>query len=158
MKKSVLISTLICAVGSASAFAHHPAADRVDPEIYAMIDENVSDTPHADLTFDDMGSHAEQLDAVVEAAAQRSEQANMERGEMARGEMAQGEMAQGEMAQGEMAQGEMTRSREMSGLTSANEIRALAAERAASAEMAHTADEMLDTIGLMDSVVNQLAE
>lgn len=40
---------------SVSAFAHHPAADIVDPEIYEMIDENVADTPHADLVFDDMG-------------------------------------------------------------------------------------------------------
>lgn len=47
-------------MASTSAFAHHPAADIVDPEIYAMIDENVADTPHADLTFDDMGSRMDQ--------------------------------------------------------------------------------------------------
>lgn len=40
---------------SAAAFAHHPTADIVDPEIYEMIDENVADTPHADLVLDDMG-------------------------------------------------------------------------------------------------------
>ena len=44
--------------GSASSFAHHPAADIVDADIYDMIDANVADTPHADLTFDDMGSDA----------------------------------------------------------------------------------------------------
>ena len=41
---------------ASSAFAHHPAADIVDPEVYEMIDENVADTPHADMVFDDMGS------------------------------------------------------------------------------------------------------
>lgn len=49
------MSSLVFAFASSTAFAHHPAADIVDPEIYAMIDENVADTPHADLTFDDMG-------------------------------------------------------------------------------------------------------
>lgn len=36
-------------------YAHHPAADIVDEEIYAMIDEMVADTPHAELEFDEMG-------------------------------------------------------------------------------------------------------
>ena len=40
-------------------FAHHPAADIVDEEIYAMIDEMVSDTPHAELEFIDMGNNTE---------------------------------------------------------------------------------------------------
>ena len=52
MKAAVVASMF----ASAAAFAHHPAADIVDPEIYEMIDENVADTPHADLDFDDMGS------------------------------------------------------------------------------------------------------
>jgi len=42
-------------VFSTSAYAHHPAADIVDEEIYARIDELLSDTPHATLTFDEMG-------------------------------------------------------------------------------------------------------
>jgi hypothetical protein len=133
MKKSVLISTLICAVSSASAFAHHPAADIVDPEIYAMIDENVADTPHADLTFDDMGSSAEQLDSVIETAAESSELADTERGQMAAGQ-------------------------EMSDMASVDETIALASERGAGAEMAVAADDMVDTIDMLDSVVGQLAE
>ena len=36
--------------------AHHPAEDIVDEEIFAFIDDMVSDTPHATLDFDDMGS------------------------------------------------------------------------------------------------------
>ena len=58
MKKILLTTAITMAIGSTAAFAHHPAEDIVDPEIYAMIDENVADTPHADLTFDDMGSDA----------------------------------------------------------------------------------------------------
>jgi len=46
---------------ASSALAHHPAADMVDPEIYEMIDENVADTPHADMVFDDMGSAMESV-------------------------------------------------------------------------------------------------
>lgn len=42
-------------VGSTSAYAHHPAADIVDEDIYEQIDNMVADTPHATLTFDEMG-------------------------------------------------------------------------------------------------------
>lgn len=50
--QTALLATLLA---SASAFAHHPAEDIVDEDIYAMIDENVADTPHADLDFSSMG-------------------------------------------------------------------------------------------------------
>ena len=70
MKKSVLTGALFMSLAATSAFAHHPAADIVDPEIYAMIDENVADTPHADLTFDDMGSA---MDAASEAMQGRDD-------------------------------------------------------------------------------------
>ena len=56
--KAIIKAAVIASVFTASyAFAHHPAADIVDPETYEMIDENVADTPHADLTFDDMGGN-----------------------------------------------------------------------------------------------------
>lgn len=55
MKRVMRIATLATALTTASAFAHHPAADIVDEEIYVMIDSMVSDTPHADLVFADMG-------------------------------------------------------------------------------------------------------
>ena len=55
MKKVMHVAVLATALTTAPAFAHHPAADIVDPEIYAMIDSMVADTPHADLTFADMG-------------------------------------------------------------------------------------------------------
>jgi len=56
MKKALSLTAIATLFSTASAFAHHPAADIVDPDIYAMIDENVADTPHAELVFDDMGS------------------------------------------------------------------------------------------------------
>jgi len=56
MKKTLLTTTLLMTFASASAFAHHPAADMVDPETYAMISENLADTPHADMILGDMGA------------------------------------------------------------------------------------------------------
>ncbi|MCP4340120.1 MAG: hypothetical protein GY799_14825 [Desulfobulbaceae bacterium] len=57
MKKSIEIPLSLSLFGlllfTIPAYAHHPAADIVDAEIYAIIDELVSDTPHADLVFDD---------------------------------------------------------------------------------------------------------
>jgi len=49
------LSVIALLLGSANVYAHHPAADIVDEEIYAQIDDMVSDTPHATLTFDEMG-------------------------------------------------------------------------------------------------------
>lgn len=54
--KNLISATLLTALlAPLAAFAHHPAADIVDPDIYEMIDENVSTTPHATLIFDAMG-------------------------------------------------------------------------------------------------------
>lgn len=55
MRKLLNTLTLAATLAAPAAFAHHPAADIVDPEIYAMIDSMVADTPHADLVFTDMG-------------------------------------------------------------------------------------------------------
>ena len=55
MNKFTRIATLLLALGAVPAFAHHPAADIVDEDIYAMIDAMVADTPHADMTFEEMG-------------------------------------------------------------------------------------------------------
>jgi hypothetical protein len=56
MKKALQVAVLASMLTSFSAFAHHPAEDIVDPDIYEMIDDNVADTPHADLDFSSMGS------------------------------------------------------------------------------------------------------
>lgn len=53
--KSIMLLSLLLFSFAMPAWSHHPAADIVDPEIYAMIDALVADTPHADLVFSDMG-------------------------------------------------------------------------------------------------------
>ena len=55
MRKLLRTTALATLLSAPAVFAHHPAADIVDPEIYAMIDSMVADTPHADLVFTDMG-------------------------------------------------------------------------------------------------------
>lgn len=55
MNKFFQFCTLGLIVGSTNLYAHHPAADIVDEEIYEQIDSMVADTPHATLTFDEMG-------------------------------------------------------------------------------------------------------
>ena len=61
MKKVLHIAALAAAFTTSSAFAHHPAADIVDEEIYVMIDSMVADTPHADLVFTDMGGGTSEI-------------------------------------------------------------------------------------------------
>ncbi|SHJ28984.1 hypothetical protein SAMN02745165_01995 [Malonomonas rubra DSM 5091] len=51
--KSLYVAILLSLSLIVVAFAHHPAEDMVDEEVYAMIDALVADTPHADLTFDE---------------------------------------------------------------------------------------------------------
>lgn len=91
-----------------------------------MIDENVSDTPHADLTFDDMGRDADVAQQSVELA------------EEARGNMAS-----------------VAREAESFAETGSMELRG---ESSASMNDMPSSDEMIDTIGMLDSVVTQLAE
>lgn len=52
--KPAILALFIFGCLSTALFAHHAAEGIVDEEIYAMIDEMVADTPHADLVFDDM--------------------------------------------------------------------------------------------------------
>jgi hypothetical protein len=54
MKKCFGVA-LIGLLFSLPVYAHHPTEDIVDADIYDIINEMVSDTPHADLVFDDMG-------------------------------------------------------------------------------------------------------
>jgi len=66
MNKLLLSTAITMAMASTAAFAHHPAADIVDAEIYEMIDENVSDV-HKDMTFDDMGGDTIDVGGVVQS-------------------------------------------------------------------------------------------
>lgn len=53
MKKLVVLFAFSLLYLPLQTLAHHPAADIVDEDIYAMIDEMVAETPHADIVFDD---------------------------------------------------------------------------------------------------------
>lgn len=55
MKKQLKLGALVLILGSTRLYAHHPAAEIVDAEIYEQIDSMVADTPHASLTFEEMG-------------------------------------------------------------------------------------------------------
>ena len=55
MKKIIRLGAFTLLLISVNVYAHHPAADIVDEELYAFIDSMVADTPHASLTFDEMG-------------------------------------------------------------------------------------------------------
>ena len=60
MKKLTYTTAILMAMTASGAFAHHPAADVVDPEVYERIEENVADSPHIDRVMDEMGSSMEQ--------------------------------------------------------------------------------------------------
>ena len=76
MKKIFALGALTIAFGSMQAMAHHPAADIVDADVYAMIESMVADTPHATMELEEMGASMtrttitapsmEALDALVE--------------------------------------------------------------------------------------------
>ena len=57
MKKALQVVVLASLLTSFSAFAHHPAADIIDPETWEMIDQNLedADSPHLDMDFSSMG-------------------------------------------------------------------------------------------------------
>ena len=57
MKKALQVAVLASLLTSFSAFAHHPAEDIIDPDTWAMIDQNLvdADSPHLDLDFTDRG-------------------------------------------------------------------------------------------------------
>lgn len=53
MKKLSILVVIFLVMVSVNSFAHHPAADIIDPEIYEQIDEMLSQTPHVTI-IDDM--------------------------------------------------------------------------------------------------------
>lgn len=55
MKKHMKLGALVLLLGSTDLYAYHPAAKIVDTEIYEQIDRMVADSPHAFLSFEDMG-------------------------------------------------------------------------------------------------------
>ena len=55
MKKLLVAVTGLMLLLAMPVYAHHAAEGIVDEEIYAMIDEMVADTPHADLDLSFIG-------------------------------------------------------------------------------------------------------
>jgi hypothetical protein len=70
LNKLLHVAASFLLLSSSVVWAHHPAADIVDPEVYAMIDSLVADTPHADLVLEDMGSN--RVDMTVTANSLRT--------------------------------------------------------------------------------------
>jgi len=66
MKNTFKLTTLALLLAGTNAYAHHPAADIVDPEVYEMIEENISEV-HLDMTFDDMGGDTTDVGSAMEA-------------------------------------------------------------------------------------------
>ena len=65
MKKLLLTTAIAIAMASTAAFAHHPAADIVDPDVYDRIEENISEV-HLNMTFDDMGGDTTDVGSAME--------------------------------------------------------------------------------------------
>jgi hypothetical protein len=61
MKRTCKLTVLIILLGAGIASAHLPAEGIVDDEIYELIDTMVADTPHAEMTLDDLGSGKTEL-------------------------------------------------------------------------------------------------
>ena len=61
-----LVSLAVFTLVAFPVIAHHPAADIVDADIYAMIDSMVADTPHATMVFEDMGGGMTQTDITAQ--------------------------------------------------------------------------------------------
>lgn len=67
MKKILNVLILSFAVFCFSAFAHHAAEGIVDEETYALIESLVADTPHADMTLEDLGMGMTEITIVTDS-------------------------------------------------------------------------------------------
>ena len=54
MKKLLTAALVSTAMAAFPAFAHHAAEGMVDDEVYVMIDTLLMDTPHAEMTTDEI--------------------------------------------------------------------------------------------------------
>jgi hypothetical protein len=66
MKKILHVLILSFAVFCFSAFAHHAADGIVDEEVYTMIETLIEDTPHADMTLEDLGMGMTEITIVTD--------------------------------------------------------------------------------------------
>ena len=56
MKKLLTAALVSTAMAGFPVFAHHAAEGMVDEEVYEMIDTLLMDTPHAEITIDDIAT------------------------------------------------------------------------------------------------------
>jgi len=56
MKKFLTATLVSTAIAALPAFGHHAAEGMVDEEVYEMIDTLLMDTPHAEMTIDDIAT------------------------------------------------------------------------------------------------------
>ncbi len=62
MKRLVVLVAVSLVLSVAGVVvAHHAAAGIVDEDIYAMIDALVADTPHGEMTLDDLGGNMTEI-------------------------------------------------------------------------------------------------
>ena len=66
MKNLFKLSAVALLLTGANAYAHHPAVDMVDPAVYEMIEENISEV-HLAMTFEDMGGDTTEVGSAMEA-------------------------------------------------------------------------------------------
>lgn len=76
MTKTFNLGTLALLIVSSNSYAHHPAVDIVDPEVYAMIEENISEV-HLNMTFEDMGGDTSDVGNAMESRAEMNSMADM---------------------------------------------------------------------------------
>ena len=78
MKIVTYTTAILMTMTATGAFAHHPAAEIVDAEIYEMIDATVADTPHDDMVMDEMGSTMETASGDAMGAAMQTAAAGVD--------------------------------------------------------------------------------
>lgn len=81
MKGTLTLSALAFLIASGNLYAHHPAAEMVDAEIYSMIEENISDV-HLAMTFDDMGGDTTEVGNAMESLSDEAGNMGAEMREM----------------------------------------------------------------------------
>ena len=66
VKKFLVASLMFFIFACMPVYAHHAAEDMVDEDVYNMIDELVEDTPHADMTLEELGRGMTELTITTE--------------------------------------------------------------------------------------------
>ena len=149
MNRKLLIVAISLALSATAGYAHHPAEDNENmPEgTWETIDENVADTPHADMTFDDMGG-----------AMQENESSGDEANSESRGGSSEGSYQEAREERGEDATQQATANKgetASKGNTGRGDDRQYQLERQ-TGEGPGDADDSVDTFDLLENVVSAI--